>query len=293
MKRKLYLFTGLGFIGLNIIKSFNYRKFDLKVIYKKTKLPFKVSINKNKVNLIRQDIFDIIKLKNQDFTNSTIIISTVNSKSKGFKKKFKKLIKFLSSKNSDQIILLSSVSVYGNTNKQKIQLKDQYARNCFFAEKICGQYFKNLKILRIANLFGILRPKPGIIEKIMMQNLKIKKFGFFYEDTLRSFINIEEFINILRKIIGKDLKRGVYNISNENYFFYIEEILKIFRKKYKRNIILNRIPGRSEIKLSKIKNSKIRKLIRHKFSNSFYSDLKKIEFFYKNYFIKKNTYKIY
>ena len=137
MKRKLYLFTGFGFIGLNILNYLKNDKFKLNIIGRKKKYPFKIFINKKKFNIMNQNIFNIRKLKNLEFADSIVILSTLNSNNKNFQKKFKKLVTFLSEKKLRKIILISSVSIYGNTNIRKIQLKNQYSKNTFFAEKIC------------------------------------------------------------------------------------------------------------------------------------------------------------
>ena len=129
MKRKLYLFTGFGFIGLNILNYLKNDKFKLNIIGRKKKFPFKIFINKKKFNIINQNIFNIQKLKNLEFTDSIVILSTLNSNNKNFQKKFKKLVTFLSEKKLRKIILISSVSIYGNSNIRNIQLNNQYLGN--------------------------------------------------------------------------------------------------------------------------------------------------------------------
>ena len=52
MKRKLYLFTGFGFIGLNILNYLKNDKFKLNIIGRKKKYPFKIFIDKKKFNII-------------------------------------------------------------------------------------------------------------------------------------------------------------------------------------------------------------------------------------------------
>ena len=98
-------------------------KFKLNIIGRKKKYPFKIFINKKKFNIMNQNIFNIRKLKNLEFADSIVILSTLNSNNKNFQKKFKKLVTFLSKKKLRKIILISSVSIYGNTNIRKIQLK--------------------------------------------------------------------------------------------------------------------------------------------------------------------------
>ena len=119
----------------------------------------------------------------------------------------------------------------------KIQLKNQYSKNTFFAEKICIKNFENIKILRVANLFGILRIKPGIIEKIILQYLKVNKFKFFKEDTIRSFVSIDDFVKILKRVINYENTKKIYDISNENYVYSVKNFLRTFNKIYGNQII--------------------------------------------------------
>ncbi|PDH19076.1 MAG: hypothetical protein CNA95_00255 [Pelagibacterales bacterium MED-G41] len=292
MKRKLYLFTGFGFIGLNILDYLKNDKFKLNIIGRKKKYPFKILINNKKLNIINQNIFDIKKLNKLKFTDSIVVLSTLNSKEKNFQKKFNKLVKFLSEKKLRKVILISSVSIYGNTNIRKFQLKNQYSKNIFFAEKICIKNFDNLKILRVANLFGILRIKPGIIEKIILQYLKIDKFKFFKEDTFRSFVSIDDFVKILKIIINYKSDKKIYNISNENYVYSIKKFLKTFNKIYGSQIILETNSSKPNIKFSKIKSISIKKDFKFKFQKNIKIELDKLNNFYKNYLILKKKYLI-
>jgi len=292
MKRKLYLFTGFGFIGLNILNYLKNDKFNLNIIGRKKKYPFKIFINKKKFNIIIQNIFDIRKLNKLEFTDSIVILSTLNSKSKSFQKKFNKLVTFLSEKKLRKIILISSVSIYGNTNIRKIQLKNQYSKNTFFAEKICIKNFDNIKILRVANLFGILRMKPGIIEKIILQYLKINKFKFFKEDTIRSFVSIDDFVKILKRVINYENTKKIYNISNENYVYSVKKFLKTFNKIYGTQIILDTYSIKPNIKYSKINNNSAKKDLKFKFQKNIKIELDKLNNFYKNYLIQKKKYLI-
>tara|TARA_B100001093_G_scaffold150197_1_gene142923 strand:+ start:2993 stop:3871 length:879 start_codon:yes stop_codon:yes gene_type:complete len=292
MKRKLYLFTGFGFIGLNILDYLKNDKFKLNIIGRKKKYPFKILINNKKLNIINQNIFDIKKLNKLKFTDSIVVLSTLNSKDKNFQKKFNKLVKFLSEKKLRKVILISSVSIYGNTNIRKFQLKNQYSKNIFFAEKICIKNFDNLKILRVANLFGILRIKPGIIEKIILQYLKIDKFKFFKEDTFRSFVSIDDFVKILKIIINYKSDKKIYNISNENYVYSIKKFLKTFNKIYGSQIILETNSSKPNIKFSKIKSISIKKDFKFKFQKDIKIELDKLNNFYKNYLILKKKYLI-
>ena len=256
----------------------------------KKKYPFRITIKNRNINIINQNIFDIRKLNKLKFKDSIVILSTLNSKNKSFQKNFNKLVEFLSQKKLRKIILISSVSVYGDTNIRKIQLKNQYSKNIFFAEKIINKNFKNLTILRVANLFGILRIKPGIIEKIIFQYLKIDKFKFFKEDTLRSFVSIDDFVKILKRIINYKNNKRIYNVSNENYVFSIKKFLKTFNKIYRTQIILETNSLKPNIKISKIKNNSIKQDLKFKFQKNLKVELDKLNNFYQNFLMLRKKF---
>ena len=61
MKRNIFLFTGFGFLGLNLIRILK-KKFDIKIFGRKINFPFKLKLPKNKINFITCDFLDIKKL---------------------------------------------------------------------------------------------------------------------------------------------------------------------------------------------------------------------------------------
>ena len=118
MKRTIFLFTGFGFIGLNLIRILK-KKFNIKVFGNKINYPFKLKLLENKVKFIKCDFLDIKKLRRYNFKNSNIILTTTDSNKKDFLNKYQKFIKFLKSKDPKKIILISSVSIYGNKFPKK------------------------------------------------------------------------------------------------------------------------------------------------------------------------------
>ncbi len=275
MKRKLFLVTGNGFIGLNLAESLSDKNFKIFLFgkNKKTKI-------RKKINLFNINIFNLKKLDYFNFYDSYVILSVLNSKDKNFKKNFENLLKFFNQKKIKKIIFLSSVSVYGNSNP-KVSLLNDYAKKCFFSEKIVQKYFKNYLILRISNLFGKYRTKLGTIEKLIMTYRNIKTFAFLKKNVVRSYLSIEEFSQIIEKILRLESLKGIYDVSNKNYIFTMEDLIKKFENFYKNEIILNRNIVNVEINRSIIKSSKLLKLINHKSKTNFELELKKIDRFYK------------
>ena len=290
MKRNIFLFTGFGFIGLNLIRILK-KKFNIKVFGNKINFPFKLKLPKNKVNFIKCDFLDIKKLSRYNFKNSNIILTTTNSNKKGFLSKYKELIKFLESKAPKKIILISSVSIYGNKFPKKSLVND-YAKNCFEIEKICKKYIKNLIILRVANVFGILRIKPGLIEKLSLQYLDIKKFAFYKYNTTRSYIPVDELCLIINSFLSSKRTNGTYNVSNSSYFLDVKETLSLYETFYKRKIRLLKNKIKPVITNSRIIPSKFLLKLRYSRSKSFMDEIDKIDKFYKNFFNKKKTFKL-
>ena len=94
MKRNIFLFTGFGFLGLNLIRILK-KKFNIKIFGKKINFPFKLKLPKNKINFIKCDFLDTKKLQKYNFKNSNIILTTTASNKRNFLDKYELLIKFL------------------------------------------------------------------------------------------------------------------------------------------------------------------------------------------------------
>ena len=292
MKRNLFLFTGFGFLGLNIIKFFKNKNYNINVLGRENKLPFKVKLNKKKIKFIKCNIFNIKKLEGQELKSSTIVLTTLNSNKKNFIKKFKYLVDYLAKQKPQKVIFVSSVSVYGNSKKNKISILSQYAKNCYEAEGICKNNFNNLTILRVANLFGILRKKPSSIEKITMQYLGIKKYKFFKYNTIRSYISIDEFCAILAKIMNVKEKGTVYNVSNNEYILSLNSVLKFYLNFYGTKINLLQNDLSPLIKKSHITSNKLSNKIIYKHRQKFNMEISKLDAFYKRHYLQNKIFNL-
>jgi len=292
MKRNLFLLTGLGFVGLNLIEFFKHKNYKIKIFGKKKKYPFKIKFKSKNVTPVYKNVLNVDNIKKYDFKNSIIIITTLNSTKEKFLKEFDRLLEFIKKKNIKKIILLSTVGVYGNNRSGKIRILDKYSNISYKAEKIFRLKFKHATILRVGNLFGPLRPKPGTIEKICMQCLNISKFKFFKYQTTRSYLSIDEFNIIIEKIIKKKRCSNIYNITSNNYIMNLKKIINFFENFYKKKIVLQRNNIQPKIKISHINNSQEIQKMNYKKSKNFNIELSKIEKFLKNYIIKKKTYNI-
>ena len=94
MKRKLFIFGGFGFIGLNL-SNLLYKDFKISLIGNNKQNYFPKNCHKMKNN-----IYDLNIIKKINFNNSNIILPILMmKKEKIFKVKFKKLLNLLLSKN--------------------------------------------------------------------------------------------------------------------------------------------------------------------------------------------------
>jgi UDP-glucose 4-epimerase len=248
MIKKIIILGGQGFVGLNMSKYILTKKKNYKLILIGNKTKLKKIFTKReqvKLTIYDIDINKISKLPNEIFRDAVIINAFLTTKTpfKIFRKKYVKLCNFLKENNINRLILLSSISVYGETTKaivsEKIRINpiSNYGKICAQAEKISKKFLKNKLItLRIANIFGIYRSKNGIIEKILT-NLLIKfKYYLIDSNLKRTYINVSTLVKIISILIDKELKKNiVFNISNPNYVFNFKslsiKISKFFKTK--------------------------------------------------------------
>lgn len=282
MKRKLFIFGGFGFIGLNL-NIYLFKNYHITLIGKNTR-----NLKPKNCDKIISDIYNLKILKDVKFENSIIILPILFLKKDRdkFKRKFEKLIDLILSKNPEKIILLSSVSVYGSSKKllnekSNIKINSEYSKFCKISENIClKRKSKKIIILRISNLFGPFRNKPSFIEKIILNYLYKKKYELNNKSLIRSYLSINEFSKIIQKIISSNFKREIYNISNPNNIRNSKNIINFFEKKFKTKI--NSFNKQEIIIKNSIISSKLfEKDYKFKFENKFESNLLNLVKLYK------------
>ena len=114
MKRKLFIFGGFGFIGLNLNKNLSNR-FKITLIGHNNK-----KYKPKNCNRIISNIFNFNVLNKLSFNESYVVLPILYSKlnKNTLQKYFENLIDLLLYKKVSKIILLSSVSVYGSSDKK-------------------------------------------------------------------------------------------------------------------------------------------------------------------------------
>lgn len=223
---KNILITGVnGFIGRNIYTSLK-KKYNVQGIGNKNK--------KLKSLDVKKVINTKITKKNlkENFKNIDLIIHCAGSglvnhsdKPNIFKRDIKTILNILNfisnNKKKISLIFISSASVYGNRYSSKINEKSNlypvsnYAIGKKESEKICEHYSNKfnvgIKVLRVTSLYG-----PGLNKQVIYDStLKIlnKKNNFYGTgDEVRDFLHIDDFTNLIKKIVRK--KISSYEILN-------------------------------------------------------------------------------
>ena len=87
MKSKIFCFTGIGFLGLNLLKYFI--KDNCKIIGKKKNFPFKFVIKNKKKYIFINNIFNTKQSQKLELKNSIVILSILDFKNKEININFK------------------------------------------------------------------------------------------------------------------------------------------------------------------------------------------------------------
>lgn len=169
-----------------------------------------------------------------------------------------------------KLIYISSVSVYGDSHKNKIRENcvvnpiSIYAKSKILSENFCKHYQKkyniSVVILRVSSLYGNGLKKQVIYDSV---NKILKNNNFFYGtgNEIRNFLHIDDFLSLIYKIIKKKFKNfQIYNCGgdqNMKIASVINKIKKIIKKKIKPKF------NKSYIKLNpkslRVDNKKIKK----------------------------------
>ena len=274
-----------GFIGSNLIDLFNKKKIKFSVIAsssrskKKIKKKFKKIIFFKKVKKNKEYILvhcaspnDIQSNKNLKKCCNGNLIYTY------------KILNILKSSNLKKIVYLSTAQVYGSNLKNKVTentrilpvnnygLFHKFSEDLIFSLKSQFNLESKIIILRISNVIGMPKIYSKDIFRLLpqdiCQNLKknniavMKSSGKQY----RNFISIKSLIEIIYKIIKKDLNPGVYNIGGENMTVLklVKKILNIYNNKANL-IIKNKYP--KKVNKLNFKSNKILKEISFKPKN--------------------------
>lgn len=270
-KKQKILITGVyGFLGSNLFTKLSKLK-NLQVL----------GIGRNRYNLkLKNTVSGSINIKNLNklkLIPDTIIHCAGEGSVSSVTKKYgsgyfttKKLLNFYKKKKIKKFILISSAAVYGGG--RKIRPISLYGKQKLLIEKLCKSTLKNkekkLIILRVFSLYG-----PGLKKQLFWDVCKkIKKVDNIFFGTgneVRSWVYIDDLINIIYKICEKKIKSAVLDISGKDNIENKDLIKKIYNSYFpnkKNNLPL--FSGKKKKRDPKIMKS-YKKKINKKFINYF------------------------
>jgi UDP-glucose 4-epimerase len=264
MKKINILVTGVaGFIGSSFVNKLNLKFYNIYGIddfssSDKSQLP------KKKINFFKKDLS--IGLPKKLYKKEVIIdyIYHFAGQSSG-ELSFKdpkldlekntistlNLIKFSIEKKIKTFFYMSSMSVYGNTNKanEKSELKPN---TCYGVSKLSSEYYLkvfekelNYVIFRLFNIYGpgqnLNNIYQGMIRIYLTQLIKSDKLNIKGSmNRYRDFVYIDDLVNILissinkKSLIGQTINIGT---GKKTYIRDVVKIIKTLKKKVKVNIL--------------------------------------------------------
>lgn len=231
MKKNILVTGAYGFIGKNLlIRLTKIKNFKALGIGRK-------KINQNILSYAYEGNINDKNLHNIKILPHTIVHcagkgkTKLNSKEKiNDIKAINNLINFYSKNPPKNFILISSAAVYGGIKKLK-PISD-YGKQKLEVENICKKFFSRkktkLKILRVYSIYG-----PGLRKQLVWDACKKLKYNhhnyFGTGKEVRSWVYIDDLINIIIKLIDKITKKSVIDIQG-NKAIKNKDLLKLIYK---------------------------------------------------------------
>ncbi len=220
MKEKILVIGGTGFIGSHVLKNLSKKKFILFSLSKKKKTNLKKIKN---VKYIFKDITKINLLKkiNENFDHIINLCGYVDHSDKKKNDLFhfqgtKNAVRAFNSKNLKSFIQIGSSLEYGRLKspqreKKKCKPIGIYGSSKYKASKFIENYSlkNNLPyiILRPYQVFGPNQKKNRLIPQTIDACFKNKNFDCTSGTQLRDFIYIDDFTDLIKKIIKNNKTR--------------------------------------------------------------------------------------
>jgi len=262
MKKKVLITGASGFIGSNLVKELIKLKFEVHCI---DKIKKKQTENKN-IKILNQDI-TVLKL-NKIPTNFTYIFHlaaelgvshTINNSDTLLINNLittNKIIEIAKQQKSLKRIFFASTSeIYDHSNsfkeKEKIIAAPlDHPRSSYWISKYAGEFLvinSNLPytILRIFNAYGKNMKKNLFFD--IKKKLKNKVAIFENPNHVRSFIHVDDLVQMILITKNRIFKNKILNIGNPNHPIKIKDLINLCCKKldFKGKILFQEVRNNS------------------------------------------------
>lgn len=258
--KKIIIFGGTGYLGTNLALSLS-EKFKITVTGRKDVAPFlKVLLNSKNVHIEKIEIGDLHKAYSLIGQNDCIVYAVPNIQPHQVRPVFhsdflkiirptEKIFEFASQCNKRVIFLSSGGSVYGDgssgphSEDSHPRPIDQYGRFKLRLDNsllhLNSKFNSNNVILRVANPYGGTFDghfKQGFINSVI-RNIQSRDRVEIWGNgnQIRDFIYIEDFINLVSSILGKESAEGIFNCGTGKGYS-LREVIDIFE-----DIIISKI----------------------------------------------------
>lgn len=295
MKKKILITGASGFLGVNLIRKLSKQKSF--IIYGLVNLKTRKFEKIKKVKYIKSDISNSRQLKKKLKNNFDYVINfagNIDHKNKNQTLKthyfgLKNLINAIQKEKIKRFIQVGSSLEYGNKEcphfeNTKCNPKSHYGKSKFLSTKFIQKKIKNYIILRPYQIYGAYQKINRLIPLVIDACLKNKSFDCTDGSQYRDFLYVEDFIDLVIKIIKKGkIKAGIYNVGSgkpikvKKVISSIQKIIKKGKPQF------GKIKMRRDESNSSYPNiSKIKRNLNWKPKTKFHYGLKKTINFYEN-----------
>lgn len=295
MKKKILITGASGFLGVNLIRKLSKQKSF--IIYGLVNLKTRKFEKIKKVKYIKSDISNSRQLKKKLENNFDYVINfagNIDHKNKNQTLKthyfgLKNLINAIQKEKIKRFIQVGSSLEYGNKEcphfeNIKCNPISHYGKSKFLSTKFIQKKIKNYIILRPYQIYGSYQKINRLIPLVIDACLKNKSFDCTDGSQYRDFLYVEDFIDLVIKIIKKrKIKEGIYNVGSGKPI-KVKKVISSIQK-----IIKKGKPQFGKIKMRRDESNssypnilKIKRNLNWKPKTKFHYGLKKTINFYEN-----------
>lgn len=281
------IFIGCGYLGHNLSKGL-LNKYDVSI------LGIESPYVEHSPWFRYADVFDMGTMINQDLQDAIVIdtVSLVGNRTtsddherllRNIKYKYQGLLDVLKAKGVKRYIFFSSGgTIYGDSAEpikedHVLNPKSLYGKSKMMLEELIKESGIDYLLLRISNPYGgfqITRGQ-GVIPILINKALDQEAFDMYVEkDSVRDYFYIDDFVDILDKLIAKDISKETLNVGS-GIATSLQDVIDCVEKSTKQKIIINEVEkDETAVKSIVLDISKLKKLIDHENSVSLEEGIK-------------------